>query len=149
MTGAVQSTKTEIPRIEDYGIQGSTTEENTQSYIVERLETLANQTGRLSREAQYRPIKYNIQLRDLGDEKYKLIDPLFITMEEYPGEDLILASFPEVEIFGDGFTESEAISNIKLAILDLYDELIDTPYEELGELPKAWLNVLKQIIRIN
>lgn len=144
------------PRIKAWPSQSSTTEaieqpENTQANIaellVERVETLANQTGPLRLEVQDRPIKYNVQLRDLGDAHYKLADPVFVTIEEYPGEDTVIASFPEVEAFGEGVTEAEAIQNLKYAILDLYEELIETLPEELGDLPQAWLRVLQQIVQ--
>ncbi len=145
MTSAYQRSITEIPRFEELISQGSTTEV-TQTNILERLETLANQTGQLRLDVQDRPVKYNTQLRDLGDDDYKLAEPVFITIEEYP-EDTVIASFPEVEIFGEGVTEAEAILNLKWAILDLYQELIEISPEELGDLPKTWLSVLQQIIR--
>ncbi|MFH2105360.1 MAG: hypothetical protein ABII72_03950 [Parcubacteria group bacterium] len=146
MTGIYQRSITEIPRFEELISQGSTTED-TQTNILERLETLANQTGQLRVEVQDRPIKYNTQLRDFGDDDYKLAAPVFITIEEYPGEDTVIASFPEVEVFGEGVTEAEAILNLKWAILDLYQELIETSPEELGDLPETWLSVLQQIIQ--
>ena len=123
------------------------TQVNTTELLVERAETLAHRTGHLLLEAQDRPIKYNVQLRDIGDADYKLTDPIFITIEEYPGDDAVIASFPEVEVFGEGLTEAEAIQNLKCAMLDLYEELDETLPEELGDLPKAWLRVLRQIIQ--
>ncbi len=98
-------------------------------------------------EAQNRPVKYNVQIRDIGDPNYQLTDSLFISIEEYPGENTVIASFPEIEAFGEGETESEAILNLKYAILDMYDELTETPPEKLGDLPKTWLHVLRQIIK--
>jgi hypothetical protein len=156
MTSFHPPSQTLDPRIKAWPSQSSTTEEleqpeNTQANIaellVERVETLANQTGHLRLEVQDRPIKYNVQLRDLGDAHYKLADPVFVTIEEYPGEDTVIASFPEVEAFGEGVTEAEAIQNLKCAMLDLYEELDETLPEELGGLPKAWLRVLRQIIQ--
>jgi hypothetical protein len=146
MTGDYQQTKTEIPRFGEQISQGSTTQDS-QTDILERLETLSNQTGQLRVEVQDRSVKYNIQLRDLGDDSYKLTEPIFIIIEEYPGEDLLIASFSEVEVFGEGATEAEAILNLKWGILDLYQELIDLPPEEMGNLPKSWLSVLQQIIK--
>lgn len=146
MTGIYQRSITEIPRIEKLISQGSTTDD-AQTSIIEHLETLANQTGQLRLDVQDRPIKYITQLRDLGDNNYKLAEPVFITIEEYPGEDTVIASFPEIEAFGEGVTEAEAILNLKWAILDLYEELVETSPAELGNLPKTWLSVLQQIIR--
>ena len=146
MTSSFQQSITEIPRVEELFYQGSTTA-TTESNILERLETLTNQTGQLRIDVQERPVKYNTQIRDLGDESYSLIEPLIISVEEYTGEDTVIASFPEIEVFGEGVTEAEALMNLKLAILDLYEELTDTPLDELGDLPKVWLAVLRKTIK--
>jgi len=146
MTSSFQQSVTEIPRVEELFYQGSTTA-TTESSILERLETLTNQTGQLRVDVQERPVKYNTQIRDLGDENYALVEPLIVSIEEYTGEDTVIASFPEIEVFGEGVTEAEALMNLKMAILDLYEELTDTPQDELGDLPKAWLSVLQKIIK--
>ena len=51
--------------------------------------------------------------QNLNSSNFRLIEPVFITIEEYPGEDTLIASFPEVEVFGEGETEAEAIMNLK------------------------------------
>jgi len=145
MTSTYQRSITEIPRFEGLASQDST--EDTQTNILERLETLTNQTGQLRSDVQDRPLKYTTQLRDLGDNDYKLVEPVLITIEEYLGEDTVIASLPEVEVFGEGVTESDAILNLKWAILDLYQELIETPVDELGSLPKTWLSVMQKLIQ--
>ncbi len=146
MTSNFPQTQTQIPKfIEGFGSQDSTLDD-TQTVILERLESLTNQTGQLKLEVMERPLKYNSQIRDLGDETYKLTESILITIEEYLGDDTVIASFPEVEAFGEGTTETEAILNLKLSILDLYSELKETPVDELGNLPRSWLNVLQKII---
>ncbi len=145
MTSSTQRSVTEIPRVDEMFYQGSTTE-STESSILERLETLTNQTGQLRVDVQDRPVKYNSQIRDLGDEDYALNEPLMVSIEEYPGEDTVIASFPEIELFGEGATEAEALTNLKWSILDLYEELTDSSLGELGDLPKAWLSILRKII---
>jgi len=146
MISSFQQSITEIPRVEELFYQGSTTA-TTESNILERLETLTNQTGQLRIDVQERPVKYNTQIRDLGDESYSLLEPLIVTIEEYTNEDTVIASFPEIEVFGEGVTEAEALMNLKLAILDLYEELIDASPDELGDLPKVWLVVLRKTIK--
>ncbi len=148
MTSSYNRSETTIPRVEEMFSQGSTTE-STESSILERLETLTNQTGQLRVDVQDRPVKYNSQVRDLGDENYTLNEPLMVSIEEYPGEDTVIASFPEIEMFGEGATEAEALMNLKWAILDLYEELMETTPAELGDLPKAWLVILRKIIKQN
>lgn len=146
MTSIYQPSITRIPSFRDISDQSYTTED-TQSQILVRLETLTNQTGSLRSDVQDRSIKFNTQIRDLGDERLKLTEPILITIEEFPGEEEIIASFPEVEVFGEGTTEAEAILNLKWAILDLYQDLLDTAPEELGSLPRSWLKILQQIIK--
>ncbi len=146
MTSSFPRSITEIPRVAEWRYQDSTTESDETS-ILERLETLTNQTGQLRMDVQDRPVKYNLQIRDLGDENYTLTEPVIVSIEEYQNEDTVIASFPEIEVFGEGVTEAEALMNLKLAILDLYEELIDTSLDELGDLPKAWLSVLQKIIK--
>jgi len=146
MTSSFQQSITEIPRVEELFYQGSTTA-TTESNILERLETLTNQTGQLRIDVQDRPVRYNLQIRDLGDENYILTEPVIVSIEEYQNEDTVIASFPEIEVFGEGVTEAEALTNLKLAILDLYEELINTSSDELGDLPKVWLSVLQKIIK--
>lgn len=145
MTSIFPRTQTQIPRIGDLISQGSTADE-IQTDILERLETLTNQTGQLKTEVQDRPIKYNLQIRDLGDDDYKLAEPLLVTIEEYHDDDTVIASFPEVEAFGEGATETEALLQLKWAILDLYEELKELSSKELGGLPKSWLTVLQKVI---
>jgi hypothetical protein len=146
MTSSFQQSVTEIPRVGELFNQGSIAA-TTESIILDRLETLTNQTGQLRTDVQERPVKYNMQIRDLGDDGYSLIEPLIISVEEYTSEDTVIASFPEIEVFGEGVTEAEALMNLKLAILDLYEELTDTPLDELGDLPKVWLAVLRKTIK--
>src|SRR3990172_12836939 len=148
MTSSTQRSVTEIPRVEEMFYQGSTTE-GTESNSLERLETLTNQTGQLRVDVQDRPVKYNSQVRDLGDESYTLNEPLMVSIEEYPGEDTVIASFPEIEVFGEGATEAEALMNLKWSILDLYEELMECSPDELGDLPKAWLSILRKVIKQN
>jgi hypothetical protein len=147
MTSNYISTQTQIPRM-PYGVSSEGVETvDTQSYILDRLEALTNQTGQLGSEVRNRPEKHNAQIRDLGEDGYKLTEALMITIEEYPGDDVVIACFPEVEAFGEGVTEAEAILNLKHSILDLYDELIETPQAELGALPQSWRKTLKILIQ--
>ncbi len=87
-----------------------------------------------------------VKIWDLGDEKYQLMAPLSISIEEYPGDEAVIARLPELEVFGEGFTDSEAIHNLKMSILDLYDELTEIDIALLDDLPRTWLRTLKKTI---
>ena len=116
------------------------------SELSERIETLANETGNLRTVILDRPIKYNTQIRGLDDPNYELKDSILVLVEEYPADDLVIASIPEYEIFGDGSNLSDALIALKQSLLDLYEELINTDQNELGELPRAWMNTLHDLI---
>lgn len=145
MTSEYFRGQTQIPRIptED-SIHDFTSE--TDVLLIDRIETLTNQTGQLRSEVRERPLKHNTQIRDLGENGYDVLEPILITIEEYISEDNVIACFPEVEVFGEGVTEAEAITNLKQGILDLYDELDEIPKEELGNLPSSWQKILRKII---
>jgi len=113
--------------------------------LTQRVETLVNLTGQF-RQVLERPQKWPTQIRDLGDDDYELVAPVSILVEEYPGDDVVIARFPELEVFGEGATDAEAIFNLKQAILDLYDELTETDPDLLGDLPQTWLRILCKIV---
>jgi predicted RNase H-like HicB family nuclease len=121
-------------------------ENNVFDDLIERVESLVNLSGQLCAEIQDRPLKYNLQIFDLGEAEYRLAEPILILIEEYTEDDTIIASFPEIEVFGEGATISEAIVSLKQAILDLFEELNESSPELLGDLPKTWHKVLYRLI---
>jgi hypothetical protein len=97
------------------------------------------------RALRQRPIKWTTQIRDLGSEERAVVEPIQIVIEEY-SDGSIVARFPEIEVFGEGETEPEAILALKAGILDVHDELSEADPASLGALPRMWLRVLDQII---
>lgn len=77
---------------------------------------------------------------DLGHASLVLRTPLIVTMEDFGDE--IVASYPEVEAFGSGATEADAINALKDEVSGLYVELAATPEGELGKLPRRWKRAL-------
>jgi hypothetical protein len=65
-------------------------------------------------------------------------------LEDYDSE--IIASWPEVEAWGSGATDAEAINALKDDIVRLCDELFVMRPEELGKLPHRWLLSLSAVI---
>jgi hypothetical protein len=114
----------------------------------EKADTIRSDISELSAKVETllnRPNKWNAQIRDLGEEGYLLRESIQIVIEEYSDESVI-ARFPEIDVFGEGQNESEAISNLKLAILDIYDELVISDPNSLGRIPQMWLRILNQLI---
>lgn len=116
------------------------------SELTERVETLANLVGGLRVTVQEQPQKYNVEIRDLDDLSYGLTEALLVLVEEYPADDLVIASVPELEVFGEGVSLSHALTDLKRSILDLYDDLADSEADELDVIPLNWLDTLKRVI---
>ena len=115
--------------------------------LASRIAEVADGVISLRQTLERRPHIYSLTIYDLGSADYDLVLPLSIVVEEYgPGEGA-LARCPELEIFGDGVTAADAIGEVKSAMLDLYDELVATDPTTLGDLPLAWLRLLKKVVK--
>lgn len=84
--------------------------------------------------------KWAATISELGESGLALRSPLTVTLEDY-GEEIV-ASYPEVEAFGSGSTEADAINALKDEISSLYSELIGAPEKTLGKLPRRWKRAL-------
>lgn len=93
------------------------------------------------------PTIVKIKINDLLIENYRLKRPIEAILKFYPDE--VLAVIPELEIFGEGNTEIEAISELKLELLDLFDDLKDITDEKLGKFPKSWKKIITLLIKEN
>lgn len=60
--------------------------------------------------------------------------PMFILIEEYEGNDEVVARIPELQAEGFGATEIQAINELKAFVGELYQDLASTPNENLGRL---------------
>ena len=101
----------------------------------------------LGEELQTRPIIRNTNIWELNSERYRLKHPINIVIEEYPDE--TVARWPEVEAFGSGATEAEAIAILKQDIVSLFEYLVAFSDDELGKLPQGWKRILLRIIETN
>jgi len=98
-------------------------------FLSERLSIVEAQLKELNEELQNRPIIRNTNLWELNSEKYRLTHPINIVIEEYPDE--TVARWPEVEAFGSGTTEAEAIAILKQDIVSLFEDLVTSLDDEL------------------
>ena len=88
--------------------------------------------------------KYRIvPLNSLKDPKYHLKAPIYITLEFE--EDKVIASFEDIEAFSYADTTSEAIDLLSSEIIQIFEDLMEDK-EDLGSLPKKWLQCLEEII---
>lgn len=84
-----------------------------------------------------------VPINTLQHHKYKLIKPVYITIEM--GKDFIIASLDDIEAFAYADTEFEAINQLCEEIINIYEDLQEDR-ENLGKFPKRWLAFLEEII---
>jgi len=93
----------------------------------------------LTRASSRRPILlYSLRHPDL-----RLVEPLSVSLE-YDGEQVI-AYAPDLDLFGYGDTESEALDDLRRTVADLYYALQEER-ESLGPMPARVWGYLAHII---
>lgn len=75
--------------------------------------------------------------------------PMFFLIEEYEGDDEVVARIPELQANGFGQTEIQAINELKTFVGELYQDLMETPDEKLGKLPLQWKRILQEVVGID
>ncbi|MEA3437373.1 MAG: hypothetical protein U9R43_12965 [Thermodesulfobacteriota bacterium] len=84
-----------------------------------------------------------IPLNSLKHPKYHLKAPIYVTLEFE--EDKVIASFDDIEAFSYADTTSEAIDSLSDEIIQIFEDLMEDK-ENLGSLPRKWLQYLEEII---
>lgn len=95
-------------------------------------------------ELREKPIIKQTELFEI-DETLEVIKPIPVVIEEYNDE--VIATFPEIEVFGVGSGEAEAIRNLKQEIRKVFFELENIDDDELGKLPITWKRVLLKVVK--
>ena len=85
------------------------------------------------------------QVYNLGTENYELLEPLNVIIKIYKKGTIAL--IPDLELYAEGNNEIESINNLKMELLDLFDDLNDMDDEELGDDPKNWKKTLNRLIK--
>jgi hypothetical protein len=84
-----------------------------------------------------------VPLNSLKHPRYHLKIPLHIALEVTEGT--VIASFDDIEAFSHAQTESEAIDLLCEEIVHLFEDL-SADVDNLGPLPRRWLEYLREII---
>ena len=95
-------------------------------------------------ELREKPIIKQTELFEI-DETLEVIKPIPVVIEEYNDE--VIATFPEIEVFGVGSGEAEAIGSLKQEIRKIFFELEKIDDDELGKLPITWKRVLLKVVK--
>ena len=89
-------------------------------------------------------VPVTVELADLACDEYRLLRPVKVVIERFTDE--VTASWPEVEAFGSGVTESLAIAALRRDIVDIYRDLADTPDAGLGRAASAIKRILRGVV---
>jgi len=95
-------------------------------------------------ELREKPITKQTELFEL-DKTLEVIKPIPVVIEEYNDE--VIATFPEIETFGVGSGEAEAIRNLKQEIRKIFFELENISDDKLGKVPISWKRVLLKVVK--
>jgi hypothetical protein len=95
-------------------------------------------------ELREKPITKQTELYEM-DETLEVIRPIPVVIEEYKDE--VIATFPEIEVFGAGLSEAEAIIDLKKKIREIFFELEEVSENELGKIPLSWKRVLLKVVK--
>ena len=112
--------------------------------VVRELEQCKEGISTILNELREKPITKQTELFEI-DETLEVIRPIPVVIEEYGDE--VIAIFPEIEAFGAGFCEAEAIINLKNEIRKIFFELEGVSDNELGKLPLSWKRVLLKVVK--
>lgn len=85
-----------------------------------------------------------IYLEDLLHTELQLLHPIPVFIETEG--DIVIANYYATESYGYGDTEYEAIDDLRLELVDLYEDLL-ADVDHLGPLPQKWWNHLQMIVR--
>lgn len=91
------------------------------------------------------PRVWSVSLAHLGTPELSLRVPLVVTIEDHGTE--FLASWPEVEAWGSGASEAEALNELKDEIVRLHADLSGSDEASLGKLPRRWKAALDAVIQ--
>ncbi len=87
-----------------------------------------------------------IYLGNLRDSKYSLIKEIPVEIESR--EDIIVAKYYDLDIYGSGDTEQDAIGDLCSYLVVLYEALLEDK-DKLGPFTQQQLNYFSRIIKSN
>ena len=96
------------------------------------------------KKTTYAPPAAIVQIFSLPAAEYELNQPITVILKIY--DDEVISLIPDLALHGEGDNEIEAVNDLKMQLLDLYDDLNEMDDDELGEEPKAWKRTLNKLI---
>ena len=109
-------------------------------YLNEEIKELSSRLDKIENKSTLCSYRIN----NLSSDIYSLKHPIDIIFKTSDNE--ILAIMPDLEIYGEGANEIEALSDIKAEIIDLFEYLNSVAPSHLGKLPKRWKKIVNSLI---
>lgn len=110
------------------------------SYLNNELDMLKKRIDRLEEQRSLCSVK----IYGLNSHKYNLKCPIDVVLTIFHDE--VLASIPDLEIYGEGVNEIEAVNDLEDELIDLFEYLNSIPIKNLGKIPKKWLKIINFFI---
>jgi len=101
--------------------------------LIKRVSTLENNLEQLNSLF----IISSVYIHTLGSKKWKLIQPLNVTIEQRGSEDFVACLY-DVDLYGYGDVLPEALDDLKLAIVNQFEYLLEQ--KQKMELSSSLLN---------
>jgi hypothetical protein len=116
------------------------------NFQIDKLSQDVRELNKTIFELNSRPIIISDRLYSLPSDKYEIIQPVNILLKIFSDE--VIAIIPELEIYGEGKTEIDALNDLKLELIDLLEDLEDTPEDHLGKYPLSWKKALNLMVKV-
>ena len=85
-------------------------------------------------------------LQDLRDGRLRLVAPLFVTLEEQEG--VVVASNVDLDVFGYGDTEAEALQDLRDIIVETYFDLKANRDQLASHLQAIWMYLDRVVLEM-
>lgn len=95
--------------------------------------------------SEKQPAESSGWIYQLRANDYNLKRPLFVKIEI--SEDEVFAVMPDLELYGEGQTEMEALDDLEIELIDLYKYLRPIPNNKLGKSPREWKRIITSLIQ--
>lgn len=119
-----------------------------ESLLQTRLNDLLVEIDALKKAVAKHSEKYDLisnKIYSLPSNEWILTEPIDVILKISISE--TIAIIPDLELYSEGRNEIEAVSEIKLEVLDLIEDIFELDDDELGESPKAWKASLKRLVK--
>ena len=115
--------------------------------LIHQTKNIVKELKEIREKIQDQKTEYRIvsdKIYSLPSDDWQLLTPINIIIKISSKE--VIALIPDLELYSDGRNEIEAVSNLKLEILDLIDNLDEIPESQLGKNPKSWKKSLSILV---